>query len=258
FGMAEIMARIFSEFGLNIQPHVTLRSLVISYSLGVVLTYLTVVFSSWRVSNLNIVAAIRDLPEAEATNPEQATWIGYLRGVLNAFVAVGVLLVSLIAAARFTGLAPVFLIVALVGLVGPWLYLLRGERFSMPASRRSLQRPMRWFWPLWFPIPILAFPFYQIVLLVARRERLPTWPLILTPVHYLLAVIMVRLTRDRRPRSVPAWLLLLGIVVAPLGLLLVALQDRDRPIAWAAGFGTLGLVVGALFMQWGLASDLAF
>ncbi len=46
--------------------------------------------------------------------------------------------------------------------------------------------------------------------------------------------------------------------MAPLGLLLVALQDRDRPIAWAAGFGTLGVVVGALFMQWGLASDLAF
>ncbi len=46
--------------------------------------------------------------------------------------------------------------------------------------------------------------------------------------------------------------------MAPLGLLLVALQDRERPIAWAAGFGTLGLVVGALLMQWGLASDLAF
>jgi ABC-type lipoprotein release transport system permease subunit len=227
FGIAEIMARIFSDFGLNIQPHVTLRSIVISYSLGVVLTYLTVVFSSWRVSNLNIVAAIRDLPEAEATNPEQATWIGYLRGVLNAFVAAGVLLVSLIAALRFTDLAPLFLIVALLGLVGPWLYLLRGHNFSAPAEKRLPGR------------------------------RIPRWPLLALP-FYLAALLLVWISRDRRPRHVPAWLIVLGIVVAPLGLLLVALQDRERPIAWAAGFGTVGVVVGVLFMQWGLASDLAF
>jgi putative ABC transport system permease protein len=154
FGMAEIMARIFSEFGLNIQPHATLRSIVISYSLGVVLTYLTVVFSSWRVSNLNIVSAIRDLPEGEVINPEQATWIGYLRGVLNAFVAVGVLVISLIVAARFTAFAPLFLVTAVLGLVGPWLYLLRGHNFSAPADQRVAGQPI----PKW---PLLAFPFYR-------------------------------------------------------------------------------------------------
>ncbi|MCH8920582.1 MAG: FtsX-like permease family protein, partial [Chloroflexi bacterium] len=63
FGMTQIMARIFSEFDLNIQPHITLRTIVISYSLGVVLTFITVTFSSWRVSKLNIVRAIRDIPE---------------------------------------------------------------------------------------------------------------------------------------------------------------------------------------------------
>ena len=63
FGMTQIMARIFSEFDLNIQPTITLRTIVISYSLGVVLTFITVTFSSWRVSKLNIVRAIRDIPE---------------------------------------------------------------------------------------------------------------------------------------------------------------------------------------------------
>ncbi|MEX0800716.1 MAG: FtsX-like permease family protein [Dehalococcoidia bacterium] len=63
FGMAAIMAKIFSDFGLAIEPHATLRSLAISYSLGVVLTFFTVTFSSWRVSKLNIVRAIRDVPE---------------------------------------------------------------------------------------------------------------------------------------------------------------------------------------------------
>jgi len=44
-------------------PHVTARSLVIGYCLGVVLTFVTVVTSSVRVSRLNIVAAIRGLDD---------------------------------------------------------------------------------------------------------------------------------------------------------------------------------------------------
>ena len=63
-GMVKIMAILFSGFGLSIRFHVTARSLIISYSLGVVLTFLTVTLSSWRISNLNIVAAIRDMAES--------------------------------------------------------------------------------------------------------------------------------------------------------------------------------------------------
>ena len=43
--------------------HVTWRSVVISYTLGVLFTFLVITISSWRVSRLNIVAAIRDLPD---------------------------------------------------------------------------------------------------------------------------------------------------------------------------------------------------
>ncbi|MBF8285890.1 MAG: hypothetical protein HW378_4805, partial [Anaerolineales bacterium] len=52
-----------AEIDLVIQPHYTPRSLVVSYSLGMLVTFATVVFSAYRVSRLNIVAAIRDLPE---------------------------------------------------------------------------------------------------------------------------------------------------------------------------------------------------
>lgn len=46
---------------------VATTSLVISYCLGVLFTFLVVLISSWRVSRLNIVTAIRDLPdEAQA------------------------------------------------------------------------------------------------------------------------------------------------------------------------------------------------
>ncbi|MFN8559414.1 MAG: FtsX-like permease family protein [Dehalococcoidia bacterium] len=47
------------EVGGFLTAHVTPRSLVVSYCLGAVLTFLTVVASSLRISRLNIVAAIR-------------------------------------------------------------------------------------------------------------------------------------------------------------------------------------------------------
>src|SRR5437879_13652262 len=61
--MVRVMAALFAAFDLSIVFHVTARSLIVSYSLGVVLTFLTVTFSSWRIGNLNIVSAIRDTPE---------------------------------------------------------------------------------------------------------------------------------------------------------------------------------------------------
>jgi putative ABC transport system permease protein len=63
-GMVRIMAILFSGFGLSVHFNVSPRSLIVSYSLGVVLTFLTVTFSSWRISNLNVVAAVRDMAES--------------------------------------------------------------------------------------------------------------------------------------------------------------------------------------------------
>jgi putative ABC transport system permease protein len=48
---------------LVIRPSVTFKGLAVSYSLGMLVTFGTVLFSANRVSHLNIVAAIRDLPE---------------------------------------------------------------------------------------------------------------------------------------------------------------------------------------------------
>ena len=81
-----IMAIMFSEFGLSIEAHVTGRSLIISYSLGVVLTFATVAFSSWQVSNLNIVRAIRDLPEPETRPGRRSLFVGLGLGLLGALL----------------------------------------------------------------------------------------------------------------------------------------------------------------------------
>jgi putative ABC transport system permease protein len=64
-----------------IAAHITVRSLVVSYCLGVVLTFLTVVFSSMRVSSVNIVAAIRGTPEDET--PEEKRGIRWLWVVIG-------------------------------------------------------------------------------------------------------------------------------------------------------------------------------
>jgi putative ABC transport system permease protein len=63
FGMVSVLASAFDSQGLDIQHAVSARSLVVAYALGVLLTFVVVAISAWRVSVLNIVAAVRGLPE---------------------------------------------------------------------------------------------------------------------------------------------------------------------------------------------------
>ena len=63
FGMVEVLNAAFDEFGFTFTQRVEPRSVVIAAGLGIIITFVTVVISSFRVSQLNIVAAIRDLPD---------------------------------------------------------------------------------------------------------------------------------------------------------------------------------------------------
>jgi putative ABC transport system permease protein len=62
-GIANGMKLLFGQY-VPISPHVEPRSMVVAYCLGVFITFLTVVGSSWKISRLNVVAAIRDIPDA--------------------------------------------------------------------------------------------------------------------------------------------------------------------------------------------------
>ncbi len=64
-----------------IQSHITLRSLIISYCLGVTLTFVTVVIASMKVSSVNIVAAIRGTPEDETPERRKVSWRAVLLSV---------------------------------------------------------------------------------------------------------------------------------------------------------------------------------
>ncbi|MBM4445087.1 MAG: FtsX-like permease family protein [Chloroflexi bacterium] len=63
YAIAGIVARIFQDTPLDLAFHFEARSLVVAFTLGILVTFITVALSSWRVSRLNIVRAIRDIPE---------------------------------------------------------------------------------------------------------------------------------------------------------------------------------------------------
>ena len=61
--IAFTLGRAFTGTGIMIRPYISPKSLLVSYSLGMLVTFITVLISANRVSHLNIVSAIRDLPE---------------------------------------------------------------------------------------------------------------------------------------------------------------------------------------------------
>ncbi len=81
---SELSSSLFT-FRFNVAP----TSVVIAYTLGVLLTFAVVTVSSWRVSRLNIVSAILDTPEPDGGERSTGKLIGRLiTGPLT--VAVGV------------------------------------------------------------------------------------------------------------------------------------------------------------------------
>jgi len=76
YGMVLAMAVAFSGIeDLTISYSVSATSLMLSYAIGVLLTLAVVVFSARRVSRMNIVTAIRDLPEPPAEKGRKRRWL---------------------------------------------------------------------------------------------------------------------------------------------------------------------------------------
>lgn len=74
--MVQVTASAFSTSGagLDVRFAVEPRSLLIAYALGVLLTFLVVSISAWRVSRLNIVSAIRSTPEPRRQRRGWVRW----------------------------------------------------------------------------------------------------------------------------------------------------------------------------------------
>jgi len=64
-GLVAVLSRIAGTFGFAITFHFNPRAFVVAYSLGVVLTFATVAIAAYRAAFVNIVRAIRDLPDPQ-------------------------------------------------------------------------------------------------------------------------------------------------------------------------------------------------
>src|SRR5215211_1629026 len=73
--MVGVMATAFDQEGLEIAYSVRPRSMLVAYALGVLLTFVVVAISAWRVSVLNIVAAVRNLPDLRPRTGRGRRWI---------------------------------------------------------------------------------------------------------------------------------------------------------------------------------------
>jgi putative ABC transport system permease protein len=80
------LGRLFNDF-FDIEPYVSPRSMVVAYCLGVVITFIAVVYASIRNSRLNIVAAIRDIPDVSSPVKKKRTLVfGVLAVVIGALL----------------------------------------------------------------------------------------------------------------------------------------------------------------------------
>jgi len=138
FVIAKVLASIFSNFDIDISPHVTARSLIVSYSLGVVLTFATVVFSSWRISNINIVRAIRDIPEPPMQRPKWGSrgFLGIVRDLVfqpadkRNWQKRGLIVATLAFALVGSAFAPLLFLAALLWLATLGLIAVRRTEFG--------------------------------------------------------------------------------------------------------------------------------
>lgn len=63
----EAFRRVFTFFAQDLVVVYSLESLMTAFALGLLLTLATIAVASWRISKLNIVRAIKDLPEPPTT-----------------------------------------------------------------------------------------------------------------------------------------------------------------------------------------------
>lgn len=86
FALGAIFGGIVGDF-FSVEATVTPRSAIVGYCLGVVITFVAIVVSSARASRLNVVAAVRDLPDVSDPRRKRRT-------LVSAFlmIAVGALL----------------------------------------------------------------------------------------------------------------------------------------------------------------------
>ena len=107
-GVAWILIRTVSGVvedqagGFEIALHINPQGFVIAYAAGITVTFATVAVSAWRAANLNIVRAIRDLPEPQLLSGHDPSWSNLWRASVGALWNVGwIALIALLVIGTF-------------------------------------------------------------------------------------------------------------------------------------------------------------
>jgi putative ABC transport system permease protein len=114
YAIAGIMARIVQEFSLKLAIHVEPRSLIVAFTLGMLVTFVTVAVSAWRVSRLNIVRAIRDIPEPVVEKLGRRWFVVGLVLIILGFLLGVIGMMSDQASALYLGVSMIVIGVALI------------------------------------------------------------------------------------------------------------------------------------------------
>jgi len=72
--LANLLQGAVGDF-FDISAYVSWRSIIVGYCLGVIMTFLAIVVASFRASQLNVVAAIRDLPDVAEVSRKRRTLV---------------------------------------------------------------------------------------------------------------------------------------------------------------------------------------
>ena len=147
----------------SLTPTITLRSLLVSFFIGSIVTFVTVGFASLRVSQLNIVRAIRDIPEPQRARGGVGRLVwgvilsllgllmlvsGFNAGQTTPFVLGGALLpAGVVFILRFFGVSQRLLMTVL----GLWLIV-----FFLPLRHPWFTEQLRDDWQVDFSIFIIS------------------------------------------------------------------------------------------------------
>ena len=142
--MVVVMNWIISSFdvGFQLTTHFEPRSAIVAYCLGMVITFATIAVSAYRVSRMNIVVAIRGLPETLVISGEQP-FLTRLSGLPKAIIRpllflvrgmsallrrrLAAFAVNVALAVLWVVIFPVWIVDVIAGLVRfSWPYFLRG------------------------------------------------------------------------------------------------------------------------------------
>lgn len=232
FGLVWVMGQIVEEFGLDITFNFNPQGFVIAYFLGLVITFATVAFSSWRAANLNIVEAIRDVPEGSFMRSADRSLGGLLRAVVAAvWTLAWIVLITIWSIASF-----VFFTVGLTtygaGLIAGGLlvgaYAWGLMRVNRPWS--SLSGPGRLGYILWW----VAFNVMAFITWLLFRTR--AWA-----------------GRNQSGGGWAVWMLIVGVVAVWWGG-----WSEGQAFAYTAGTTLVLFAIAMLAVFYGVKARIAF